>query len=377
MIFKVNSSELQRRLSAIASLVPTKSVLPIIQNVHFDLKEGLLHITGTDLEITLRTSLPVSVEDTEGTFNIALPPKILLDIIKAMPDQPLEFRLPTGTLTVEVVSSTGTYKITGQEGLDFPGMAFSDDAASFKIPTEVLLGAVSKTIFAASTDDLKPAMTGIFLESKAGLVNFVTTDAHRLVRYRRTDLKDVGDLTLLLPSKAMRAMTTAADGVADNMTVVHYNNNSARFSFGETQLVTRLIDARFPDYENVIPGSSPNRLQLAKKELMGTLKRLDIFANKTTHLARFNLSPNQIAVESKDLDLAIEGQEVLNCIYEDNEMEIGFNLQQMVEIIDNVDTDDLLIELGTSNRAAVVKPIKQSEGEDLLMLVMPVMLSSY
>jgi DNA polymerase III subunit beta len=376
MIFKVNSTELLKRLNTIVPIVPTKSVLPIIQNIHFDVQEGMLRLTGTDLEISLRTRLPITVEDSDGTFNLALPPKIIQDTLKALPDQPLEFRLPNGTSTIEVVSATGSYKISGMDGLDFPGVSFSDDTAGFELPMGTLGMSVDKTLFAASTDELKPAMNGLYLESKGGTVNFVTTDAHRLVRYRRTDIKVGQDMSLLLPGKAMRALSAAAPGNEQQVVKVRYNANSAYFGFGATELVTRLIDARFPDYENVIPGSSTNKLILNKKDLLGSLKRLDIYANRTTHLARFALSGNVLKVEASDIDIAVEAHESLSCLYEGAEMEIGFNLSQMSEIIGNLDTDDIILELGTSNRAAVVLPVKQQDDEELLMLLMPVMLSS-
>jgi DNA polymerase-3 subunit beta len=374
MSFTVSSTQLLKHINAIAGVIPAKSVLPIIQNIHFELDDTQLRLTGTDLEVTLRTALYVEAE-SDFALNLALPNKLLTDILKALPEQPVEFAPQEGNVVI-LKTDNGEYRINGLNGEDFPRMPQPDDTVSISLPLDVLQRAIEKTLFAASTDDLKPAMNGVFFDLKPEHITFVATDAHRLVRYRRLDVQSAEAVNFIVALKALKLVNSASSNSDEDSVRIEYNKTNVFFTFGNTLMVSRLIDARFPEYENVIPSTSANKLVINKKELLGTMKRLDIFSNKTTHLGRFQLAGNVLSVDAQDSDYANEAKEQLQCLYEGEEMEIGFNLAQMIEIINSIETEDVILEMGGPGRAAVALPSMQADDENLLMLLMPIMLSS-
>jgi DNA polymerase III subunit beta len=240
----------------------------------------------------------------------------------------------------------------------------------------VLAKAIQRTIFAASTDELKVALNGVLFDFKTTGATFVATDAHRLVRYRRQDVIVPEDISFILPQKALNLLQSLAAGSQDDALTIEYNQSNAFFQIGVARLVCRLIDARFPDYEAVIPKESPNRVVLNKRELLQSLRRLDIFSNKTTHLGRCSLAENAMNMVAEDNEYANRAKEGLSCVYDGAAMEIGFNISLMNDVIGAIETDEVVLELDTPSRAAVVVPASQEPNEDVLMLLMPVMLTS-
>jgi DNA polymerase-3 subunit beta len=376
MSFVVSSMELQKHLGSIAGVVPTKSVLPIIQNVHFYLEGSTLQLTATDLENSMRTWLTVENNDEQEQFNLAFPARILQDTLKALPEQPLTFSRDQETNGIIITTDTGEYKINCENGEDFPEFPSAEDMNSISMPLGVLQKAIQKVLFAASTDELKPAMNGMLFEFNSEGATFVATDAHRLVRYRRKDVNADQEISFILPQKALKLLNSAAADADADALQIDYNESNAFFRFGNNLLGCRLIDARFPDYNSVIPASSPAKAILNKSELLGSMKRLDIYSNKTTHLGRFKLSGNLMEVRAEDLDYENRAMEKLHSLYEGEDIEIGFNVALMMDIIANVETEDVIMELESPGRAAVVLPSEQAENEDILMLLMPVMLSN-
>ena len=374
MKFIVSSSELQRHIGLIAGVVPSKAVLPIIMNILFELKDGKLYLTATDMEITMQTSVNVEAA-ADATFNLALPTKIVLDTLKALPEQPLTFDQLDGTFIAKIISDNGEYKVNGLNGQDFPRLNQTDDTSSLAMSVDTLITAIDKVLFAASNDELKLAMTGMFFQFGTEHTTFVATDAHRLVRYRRTDIKVNEPTNFLLPQKALKLVKGAASS-SEGDTTIEYNSRNTFFHLGNTLLACRMIDARFPDYEAVLPKSSPNKVIISKKDLLSTMKRLDIYSSKSTHLGRFQFKGNILEVVSDDIEFGNEGKEKLNCLYEGEELEIGFNISLMTDVIDNIDTEEVTIELDTPGRAAVVLPSENEPNEDLMMLLMPVILGS-
>jgi len=374
MKFIVSSSELQRHIGLISGAVPAKAVLPIIMNILFELKDSTLFLTATDMEITMQTSLMVEAAP-DATFNLALPTKIITDTLKALPEQPLTFDQLEGTPIAKIITDNGEYKINGINGADFPRFTHTNDNSSIFLSAATITNAIDKVLFAASNDELKLAMTGMFFQFGTDNTTFVATDAHRLVRYRRTDIKVGEPASFILPSKALKLVKIAAPSSEGDIQV-EFNNRNAFFHIGSTLMVCRLIDARFPEYDAVIPKSSPNKLIISKRELLSTMKRLDIYSSKSTHLGKFKFSGNILEVVSDDIEFGNEGKEKLNCLYEGEELEIGFNISLMTDVINNIDTEEVTIELDTPGRAAVVLPAENEANEDLLMLLMPVILGS-
>lgn len=374
MNFIVSSSALLKALQRVNGVIPSRSVLPIIENFLFDINGSDLQISTTNLEISMQTVL--QIESRGGNMKVAVPSRILMDILKALPDQPVTFSIDDETFGISISSETGNYKLSGENGLDFPKIPAPQETQSVGMPMNALLTAINKTLFAASTDEDKAALSGVYFNLGQNGLTFVATDAHRLVRYRRVDITVSEATSFIVPQKALNLVKSAFIP-SDAPVEIVYNEANAFFRSNDVLLVCRLIDQRYPDYENVIPTDNPGKLMVSRKDLIGTLKRVNIFANKTSHQVRFKVTGSELTISAEDLDFANEAKESLKCHYEGNDLEIGFNAALLIDIINNAETDEVLIELSTPNRAGIVLPSEQLEGENLLMLVMPVMLNSY
>ncbi|RMG62944.1 MAG: DNA polymerase III subunit beta [Bacteroidetes bacterium] len=375
MNFIVSSTALHRQLSRIAGAIPSKSVLPIIENFLFEIDGPQLTVSTTNLETSMQTRL--AVESRGDAIKIAIPAKILLDILKALPEQPLTFIIDENNFGVEISSDNGKYKISGEDGEDFPSIPAHEGTESIHIPMHAMLKALTKTLFAASTDEDKAALNGILFDLGENGATFVATDAHRLVRYRRLDVTVPNPTTFIVPQKALNLLKNSLDPSDNRDLIIHYNEKNAFFLSDELLLVCRLIDQKYPDYTNVIPTNNPHKLFISKQELLGTLRRVNIFANKTTHQVRFALKGSELEISSEDPDFANEARETLKCHYEGEDIEIGFNAALLLEVITNLDTPEASIELSQPNRAGIILPSVQEEGENILMLIMPIMLNSY
>ncbi|MDX2249709.1 MAG: DNA polymerase III subunit beta [Bacteroidia bacterium] len=375
MNFIVSSSALHRHLSRIAGAIPSRSVLPIIENFLFEINGNRLKVSTTNLETSMQTVLPI--ESRGEPMRVAVPAKILQEILKALPEQPVTFMIDDDTFGVEISSENGKYKISGENGEDFPVIPNSEGTESINLPMYAMFKAVSKTLFAASSDEDKAALNGILFDLGEHGATFVATDAHRLVRYRRLDVTVANPTRFIVPQKALNLLKNSLDANDNHDLVVRYNDNNAFFQTQDLLLVCRLIDQKYPDYENVIPTQNPNKLFISKTELMGTLRRVNIFANKSTHQVRFALKGSELEISSQDPDFANEAQEKLRCHYEGQDIEIGFNAALLIDVISNVETEEVLVELSQPGRAGLILPNVQEEGENVLMLIMPIMLNSY
>jgi len=373
MKFIVSSSALLKQLSSINGVVTNNPVVPILENFLFEINNSTLTITASDLETSMITELQVEARENG---RIAAPAKILLETLKNLPDQPVTFTIDEETYTIEISSSNGRYKLSGENATDFPRVPVVQGGNAIEIPSNVLARAINKTIFAVSTDELRPAMTGIFVQLRSDNVTFVATDGHRLLRYRRTDLATSQEASLIIPRKAFTLLKSTLPAEATAVRV-EFNQSNAFFSFDNIRMICRLIDERYPDYENVIPVQNPNKLVIDRQDLLSSVKRISIYSNKTTHQIRLKLSGSELQVSAEDLDFSNEANERLACQYEGEDMEIGFNAKFLIEMLNNLDADEITFELSTPNRAGLLMPIVNEENENVLMLVMPVMLNNY
>jgi DNA polymerase-3 subunit beta len=242
--------------------------------------------------------------------------------------------------------------------------------------TEVLASAVANTIFATSSDELRPAMTGVYINLSATNATFVATDGHRLVRYRRVDIASSDPTSLIIPRKALNLLKSTLPSENAPVTV-EFNQSNAYFKFNNIKMICRLIDERFPDYENVIPTENPNRMNIDRQELLSSLRRIAIYANKTTHQVRLKLTGSELMISAEDLDFSNEANERLSCDHDGEDIEIGFNAKFLVEMLNNLSCKEVSLRFSASNRAGLIIPVEQDENEDILMLVMPVMLNNY
>ncbi|MEQ8363712.1 MAG: DNA polymerase III subunit beta [Cyclobacteriaceae bacterium] len=373
MKFIVNSSYLLKQLSNINGVITTNPVVPILENFLFEIEKNILTVTASDLQTSMITEITV---ESKEKGSIAVPARILLDTLKNLPDQPVTFSIDESTYSIEISSDNGRYKLSGENATDFPKVPSVSNDFSAVLSSDVLAKAVNNTIFATSSDELRPAMTGVYVNLGEKNTTFVATDGHRLVRYRRTDIKSDSGNAIIIPRKALNLLKATLP--TENTEVsIDFNMSNAFFKFGSIRMICRLIDERFPDYENVIPSQNPIKMTISRTDLLSSLKRIAIYANKTTHQVRLKITGSELQVSAEDLDFSNEANERLSCEHEGEDIEIGFNAKFIIEMLSNLDTDQIKLNMSASNKAGVILPIDKDKDEDILMLVMPVMLNQY
>ncbi|MDQ3536086.1 MAG: DNA polymerase III subunit beta [Bacteroidota bacterium] len=373
MKFIVSSSALLKQLSGINGVITANPLVPILENFLFEIKEGTLVVTASDLQTSMITQIEVEAKQ-DGS--IAVPAKILLDTLKNLPEQPVTFGIDENTYSIEISSDNGRYKLAGENATDFPQVLTIEKGQSVDISSDVLNIAISNTIFATSNDDLRPAMSGVYLNINDSNTTFVATDGHRLVRYRRVDVASETSNAIIIPRKALNLLKSSLPSETTNVNI-EFNNSAAFFRFNNLQLICRLIDERFPDYENVIPMNNGNIITINRLELLGSLRRIAIYSNKTTHQVRLKITGNEFSVSAEDLDFSNEANERLNCEHDGEDIEIGFNARFLIEMLNNLNSKEIQLRLSEPNRAGLIFPKEKDDNEDVLMLVMPVMINRY
>lgn len=373
MKFIVNSSYLLKQLSNINGVITTNPVVPILENFLFEIDKAKLTVTASDLQTSMITEIAV---ESKERGNIAVPARILLDTLKNLPDQPVTFSVDESTYSIEISSDNGRYKLSGENATDFPKVPSVSNDFSATISSEVLARAINNTIFATSSDELRPAMTGVYVNLGDKSTTFVATDGHRLVRYRRTDVKSDNGNTIIIPRKALNLLKATLP--AENSDVsIDFNMSNAFFKFGTIRMICRLIDERYPDYENVIPTVSTIKMTINRIDFLSSLRRISIYANKTTHQVRLKITGSELQVSAEDLDFSNEANERLSCEHEGEDIEIGFNAKFLIEMLSNLTIEQIKLNMSAPNKAGVILPAEKEKGEDILMLVMPVMLNQY
>ena len=373
MNFIVSTSELLNKLQIINGVIGTNTVLPILEDILFDIDKNTLTLFATDLETSMSTQMEIECKES-GKF--AIPAKILIDTLKKLPNQPLTFQINDSTKAVKIVSDNGEYKLSGENGDDFPKMPVPENISGTKASTSSLLKAIGSTLFATGNDELRAPMTGVLFQMDPDCSTFIATDAHRLVRYKRNEIKTSEAAAFIVPKKALNLLKNSLPN-DDTSVDINYNNSNAFFDYGNTKLICRLIDGKYPDYNAVIPKNNNNILVVNKSELLGSLNRVSIYSNKTTNLIRLRITGSEINISAEDIDFANEAQERLGCQYNGEDMEIGFNAKFLIEMLLNIGSDEVSIELSTPTKAGIILPSKEQEdsNEDVLMIVMPVMLN--
>ncbi|HHM21760.1 MAG TPA: DNA polymerase III subunit beta, partial [Bacteroidetes bacterium] len=309
----------------------------------------------------------------DGDGTVAVPAKILLDTLKALPEQPVTLAVDDENFGITITSAYGKYRLAGENGEDFPRIPEATQVDSVKVPATTLVNAINKTLFATSNDELRPAMTGVYVSLDFNKMIFVSTDAHKLVRYTFTNVPGEVATSFIIPQKALNLLKNALP--EDGEVNLSFDKANAFFSFDNTRLVCRLIDARYPDYNAVIPVDNPHTLIIKRTDLLNSLKRIAIYANKTTNQVIFDIAPDSLTVSAQDLDFSNEANEQLACNYEGTPLTIGFNAKFLIEMLSVLESEEVKMELATPSRAGILLPVDETEGEEILMLVMPVMMS--
>lgn len=372
MRFSVSSSDLQKKLSLASGAISSNPVLPILEDFLFKVEGNQLTIAATDLEVSVITTLEVNAD---GNGIVAVPARILVDTLKALPQQPITFTVDEDNFSVEITSAYGKYKLAGEDGEDYPEIPMPDEADELSVSALALQEGISKTLFATSTDELRPAMTGVFFQVDFSKLIMVATDAHKLVKYSLSEVSGEVTSSFIVPKKALNLLKGALPST-DEQVSVRFDKSNAFFAFGDNNIACRLIDARYPDYNAVIPVDNPNELLISRADLQQSLKRIVIYANKTTNQVILTINNSSLTVAAQDLDFSNEATEQLACNYTGDPLTIGFNAKFLVEMLGVLEGEEVKLEMSTATRAGILLPTEQQPNQEVMMLVMPVMLSN-
>jgi len=372
MKFIVNSTALLRELQKLNGVISSNNTLPILDNFLFDINSNNMTIIASDLETTMMSTISVEA-DVDG--KITIPARILIDTLKTFSNQPLTFIVNTETFGIEMSSEMGNYKLAGQNANEFPKTPKLNGSSITTIKGDILANAINKTLFASGNDELRPVMSGMFCELSSEQITFVATDAHKLVKHTRKDISSDKTASFILPKKPL---TILKNNISDDADIkLEFNDTNALFTFNNITIICRLIDGKYPNYEAVIPKENPNKLTIETASLLSSIKRVSIYANKTTHQIRLKIAGSELQITSEDLDFANKAEERLSCQYEGTDMEIGFNSKFVIDMLNNIGAEQILLEMSAPNRAGIILPLDGlEEGENTLMLVMPVMLNN-
>lgn len=374
MKFVVSSTELLSHLQAISRVISNKSTLPILDNFLFDLKDNKLVLTASDLEVTMVTSLELENSDGEGI--IALPSRILLETLKKFPEQPLNFDINMESFGVDIVTEKGKFSVVGQNGEDFPELPQldADKSSKLQVSVDLLQVGINKTLFATADDELRPVMNGILVELSPDNMTFVASDSHKLVRYRRLDAKTEFESSFILPKKPAGLLKNVLPKESGDV-IIEFDDKNAFFTLPNYKLVCRLVEGNYPSYSAVIPQDNPYKVIIDRSEFHNTLGRVSIFSNQASNLVKLRMESNELTVSAQDIDFSISAHERLSCQYEGDEMEIGFKSGFLADILDNINSSDVILELSDPSRAGILLPFENGENEEELMLLMPMMIN--
>lgn len=366
MKFTVNNQDLLKKLQFLGTIV--NSSIPTLDNFHFEFLPNEIQITTTDLETTIRTKI-------KGNFDshpaVLIPAKLFVDVLKSFPNQPIEFEINKNN-TISMRTTTGAYEISYADGTAFPQLVVIENPQSVALPARGLAVAISNTIFATSNDDLRPMLTGVCFQLTTNGVIFAATDGHRLVKYSRIDVVADQDAEFIVPKKPLAALKSILATIEGDV-AIEYNETNTVFIFDEYFVSVRLIDAKYPAYNNVIPKDNDKVLVIDKDLLANSVRRISTFASRSTPQVKFRIAGQELNISAEDIDYSNRGDERLTCSFEGTDIQIGFNSRFLAEVLGNLHCKEIRLELSTEVRAGVIHPVDGlEEGEELLMLVMPV-----
>ncbi|MEX0719757.1 MAG: DNA polymerase III subunit beta [Balneolaceae bacterium] len=370
MKFSVSSNELNKGLSAVIGAVPSKATLPILETILFESEDGKLKLTATDLEISIIEYIDADIEE-DGA--VAIPARRMLETLRQLPNIPVFFDVDERK-NINFRTDKGNYKLVGDDADEFPDVPNLDEGTKITTTGELMHKAIHKTLFAVSSDDLRPAMMGVYFQIGTEESKFVATDGHRLVKYSNSEIKADENVNFIIPDKALSLIQKTITGENCDLTVT---TDHARFKSGNTIVITRLINEQYPNYDSVIPKDNDKFLTISKEQMLSTVKRVAIFSSTTTRQIRLQLGGDKLTIRAEDIDMSSEAKETISCEYSNEEMEIGFNAKYLGDVLSNIDDEEVTFEFSSPNRAGIVKPSNKDDNEDILMLVMPVMLNSY
>lgn len=373
MKFVVSSATLLSHLQAVSRVISSKPAMPILDCFLLNLEGNLLTVTAADNETRLETTLEVNNDDGPGS--LAINAKNLLEPLRELPDQPLTFEVNDETLEVSILYHNGKYNFIGHKSEEFPTpKELNDSSIHLNMPAETLYNGLNRTIYATADDELRPVMNGIFFDITDENITFVASDGHKLVRIINEEIKGDGRSSFILPKKAanlLRMLLPKEEGEVE----VKFDENNAHIVMSNYILICRFIEGRFPNYNSVIPKENPNHIVIDRLSLLSALKRVNVFSNEASSLVKLQLTENQMVISAQDIDFMTSAVETIACQYEGSAMSIGFKAVFLIDILNNIPSADVKIELSDPSRAGIIFPTENEEGEDMLSLLMPMMLN--
>lgn len=373
MKFSISSTTFCNRLQILNKVIGTKNALPILDCILFDLQDGVLKMTASDSDITLTTTLEVNSAEGNGKF--ALTANQIINGLKEIADQPVKIKINDETFDVEIKYQNGSCRFGGQSGEEYPiPQGIVGETKSVTIDNEVLLGGISKSIFATADDELRPVMNGIYFDIAPSSITFVASDGHKLVRDRCFTSQSEENASFILPKKPAKTLKDILGKEAGDASI-KWDENLAEISIENFTLLCRLIEGRYPNYNSVIPNDNPYKIRIDRQSFISALRRVLVFANSTTNLVKIRIANNSLVVSSQDVDYSTNAEESIVCEYEGNAMNIGFKGTFLTDILNSISSQDVILELADPSRAGVIVPAEQDEKENLLMLLMPMMLN--
>lgn len=375
MRFIVNSQVLLKNLQTIGGVVSNNSTLPILNNFLFVLKDSALTVTASDLETTMSVKIELTEASEDGA--VAIPAKIILDTLKTFADIPVLFQVNNENFSIEISAGEGRYKLAGENADGYPTSPMAESTTRMVLDSTMLNNAINYTILATGNDELRPVMSGVYFEMSENSVRFVATDAHKLVRYTRTDVKADNAASFIVPKKPLNQLRTILGTKKEPAEVVmEFNEKNTFFTFDNLQIICRLIDGKYPNYEAVIPKNNPNKLIVDRLNFLTSIRRVSLFSSQSTPQVRLKISGQELIISAEDMDYNNEAKEKFACQYEGEPIEIGFNSKFLMEMLNNVETAEICLEMSVPTRAGIILPVgKENDAEDILMLVMPIMLN--
>ena len=374
MKFTVSSSALQSLLATTGKVISNKSSLPILEYFLMDLKDGELRVTTSDLETTLVGSITVDNIEKEGT--IAAPAKLMLDSLKEFPEMPLTIDVNDTTWEIQITWSSGHLSIPGASAVSYPAIqSLGVESKNITLDVDMLVGGINKTIFATADDELRPVMNGVYFDFTPESLTFVATDAHKLVKYAAENTTDFTAAFILpkKPANLLKALLLKEEDAVE----VTFDAKNVSFQLKNYKLVCRLIEGNYPNYNAVIPASNPNKVLVDRVELLNGIKRVAVCSNPTTNLIRMDIANNKVNLTAQDIDFSVSANETISCSYEGTPVTIGFKSTFLVEILSNIETPTVIVELADSTRAGVFKPVyDDKQSSESLMLLMPMMINA-
>lgn len=373
MKFDVSSSALLTRLQSISKVIASKNTLPILDSFLFHLKDNKLIITASDVETRLVTTVDVINATGNGLFAVSA--KILLEPLKKLPEQPLTFDINDDNMEIFIYFQNGKYNFIGQKGDTYPQQKpLSENAVELTMESQVLLNGISRSLFATAEDELRPVMNGVYFDIQAENLTFVASDGHKLVRLRNNGVQSAGRASFILPKKPANLLKNLL-GRNDNLVEIRFDENNAYVTTENFEMICRLIEGRYPNYNSVIPQENPNKLTIDRISFLNALERVAVFSNPASSLIKLQLTRNQVIVSAQDIDFSTSAEEKIACQYDNTDLSIGFKGTFLIEILSNINAGDIILELADPSRAGVIVPAENEENEELLMLLMPMVLN--